>query len=208
MTPVKQLTWGLYMQRKIRIVGVGVVMLTSLAVTNPVEARDRHVKVVRMEDRCDPVTFNAEPPAGLGEGACVPVKKRGGTVTLEEAFAQLKPGGPDGLGSGPDSWNFSRTDFSIKEGDNIRVKNIGGEAHTFTEVSKFGAGCVPELNDPLGLTDVVANCGTGLDDPGDFVDIQFPGQSRDVTDLSVGEHKFMCIIHPWMRATVEVKSGH
>ncbi len=185
------------MKQGIRIAGVGVVMLTSLAITNPVGASDSHTFFeVRIEDRCDPVSFNAF----LGDGACTPVKTRG-TVTIDELFAELNP-----VDFGPDSWRFSRTDFSIEQGGTIRVKNIGGEAHTFTKVSAPGAGCVPELNEPLGLTNVVANCG-GPEGPGDFVDIQLAGESRDVTDLPLGEHTFMCIIHPWMLSTVEVTSS-
>jgi len=185
------------MNRKTCFGAVGVVMLTSLTIANPVEARGQHVKEVRLEDRCDPATFNAAPPDGLGDGACVPFKKRGGTVTLQEVFAQLNP-----ADFGPDKWRFSRDDFSIKEGDIIRATNTGGEAHSFTEVHEFGGGCVPEINEPLGLTAVTANC------PADFATVQGPGESRDISGLAPGEHKFICVIHSWMRATVEVKASH
>ncbi len=100
---------------------------------------------------------------------------------------------------GPDHRRFSRTDFSINKGGIIRTTNIGGEPHSFTEVPEFGGGCADDLNIPLGLTVVTANC------PADFATLVFPGQSGDISGLAVGEHKFMCIIHPWMSATVQVK---
>jgi hypothetical protein len=181
------------MQRNIRVFGAGLIVLTSLAISNPVEARGRHVIDVRLEDRCDPATFNVPFPDGLGEGACTPVEERGGTLTLQEVFAQLNP-----VDFGPDKWRFSRTDFSIERGDIIRVTNTGGEAHSFTEVTEFGGGCVPEINEPLGLTTVTANC------PADFATVQVPGARMDVTPKAGSRvHKFMCIIHPWMRATVK-----
>jgi hypothetical protein len=31
------------------------------------------------------------------------------------------------------------------------------------------------------------------------------GSNVQITDLSKGEHRFQCCIHPWMRVRVEVK---
>lgn len=174
--------------KKIYAVGLAAAMLGSIVIVSPVLAGGPDVIEVRLEDRCDKPTFNA---VGID---CDPLTDRG-TDTFEEVLAELNP-----VDFGPDHWRFSRTDFSIKKGDVIRSTNTGGEAHSFTAVPAFGGGCVRELNDPLGLTDVTANC------PDDFGTLQFPGQTTDIAGLSVGEHKFMCIIHPWMRATVEVES--
>ena len=183
------------MHRKIHLFGAGVLVLTSLALTSPAQASDSNTLIeVRMEDRCDPATFNGPVPVGLGPGSCVPVKERG-TVTLAELVDTLLSGE-----FGHDGWRFSRTDFSIKQGGKIRVKNIGGEVHSFTKVAAFGGGCVPEINDLLGGLTPVAECLN----PATFATLQGPGQSRDITVTRLGKQRFMCIIHPWMRATVTV----
>ncbi len=76
----------------------------------------------------------------------------------------------------------------------MRVRNAGGRPHTFTEVANFGGGKVPDLNEGL---EVAPEC------PGS-VDIA-PGDSIKVSGLSVGNHRFQCCIHPWMRALIKVK---
>jgi plastocyanin len=145
---------------------------------------------VREQDRCDPVTFNE----ALGAGACVPTR-RGDLVTFPELLATLNPSD-----FGHEEWNFSRDEITIKEGDKLRIENRGGEAHSFTMVPKFGGGCVDQLNQPLGLTEVTANC------PADFATLDVPGSTREVSGLAAGRYRFMCIIHPWMRATVTVRA--
>ena len=201
MTPLDNYV-GVRMNRSISA-AIGVALLTSIAMATTAEARGRHVVEVRMEDRCDPKTFNAPAPGGLGAGACVPLKRRGGTVTFQELVATLNP-----VDFGHEKWRNSREDFTIEKGDAIRVKNTGGEVHSFTLVDEFGGGCVAEINEPLGLTPAPGlDCGSPATGPGDVDEIQAPGQVRTIPppDLAVGEHKFICIIHPWMRSVVEVE---
>ena len=82
------------------------------------------------------------------------------------------------------------------------ARNTGGEPHTFTEVENFGGGCVDVLNAGLGL-EPVAECS----DPALFGStLVFPGGSLQASDLAVGNHKFMCLIHPWMRQVIAVES--
>ena len=74
------------------------------------------------------------------------------------------------------------------------------EFHTFTEVAAFGGGCVPELNALLGLTPV-PECAI----PGIFFTTGAPPGAVVTTGaLAAGTHRFMCLIHPWMRSTAEV----
>jgi plastocyanin len=89
----------------------------------------------------------------------------------------------------------------------------GGERHTVTEFSSFGLGCISAINalvfpaqDP---TAVPAVC----DDPLTFAsgatvpggNAIRPGESISFTGLSKGVHRFMCMIHPWMKTTVAVR---
>jgi plastocyanin len=152
-----------------------------------------HVVTVKAIDRCDPASFNA--PDALGPNACVPVKESGKTVTFSQLLASFDPVNH----TASPAWRFSRTEFEIEKGDTIHVVNVGGEAHSFTEVPFFGGGCVDQVNAPLGLTKVAATC------PRDFSTVRPPGGTADITGLPVGTHSFICVIHPWMKATVSVE---
>ena len=143
-------------------------------------------RTVRIEDRCEPTSFNA----AIGAGTCVPNEH--GDVTFGEFLEELNP-----ADFGDDHWRFSRENFSVEKGERVALTNPGGEAHTFTEVAAFGGGCVEDLNGPLGLT--------GLDGPAcgaAFAGIILPGAKVTLPALSPGQHKFICVIHPWMRSTV------
>lgn len=147
---------------------------------------------IQIQDRCDPATFNVV----LGDGACVPTRR--GDVTFEEFFEELNP--DDG---GHGAWRFTRQDTHIDHGDTVHVRNTGGEFHTFTEVANFGAGILPPLNEALPRGTAAA---VELEDiGGSFLP---PGASRSISGLTPGEHLFECLIHPWMRSTVEVRPHH
>jgi hypothetical protein len=73
---------------------------------------------------------------------------------------------------------------------------VGGETHTFTEVVNFGTGIVPLLNAALPAGTPPAQ---PIGDPR-FVPA---GGSLDLGTLAPGTHRFECLIHPWMRVTVE-----
>lgn len=147
------------------------------------------VRTVRVEDKCDPATFNEV----LGEGVCV----GDGNVTFAEFLEKLNP--KDG---GHGAWRFHFGRGRIDRGETLAAINVGGEPHTFTEVAVFGGGCVDELNGPLGLVPV-AECGNPDLFPGG---IRPSGANFDVSALSAGTHRFQCLIHPWMRLKVEVRA--
>ncbi|MHA7154163.1 cupredoxin domain-containing protein [Arthrobacter sp. TMN-50] len=148
----------------------------------------RHIE---MQDDCDPATFNA----ALGEGACV----GDGDTTFDELFESLAERNPDG------HWRNHPERTHVRKGSDLVISNTGGEFHTFTEVAKFGAGCVPEINDVLGLVGPpAADCGAAFSDPRTALPA---GASGTVAthEMSAGIHRFMCMIHPWMNTEVEVR---
>ena len=120
--------------------------------------------------------------------------KNGGT-TFEAFIGQLVS-----MGQAP-AWRFAPSRMSLSAGGSIDAYSRGGEFHTFTEVAAFGGGCVQILNEILGLSPVpeCANAGvlfamTGI----------APGGELEGAPLAPGTHRFECLIHPWMRATVTV----
>ncbi len=97
------------------------------------------------------------------------------------------------------AWHFSPPTTEAFLGDSILATNQGGEVHTFTRVASFGGGVVPILNDLTGTPTEAPECKT----ENHFV----PPGGTDTDALNqVGELKFQCCIHPWMRTTVLVKS--
>jgi plastocyanin len=147
-------------------------------------------RIVSMMDACDPETFNAPPPAGVGPGTCV----RSGGVRFATFLEQLGKHGSIG------SWHFAPPNTSAKVGQVFVALNRGGEVHTFTEVEAFGGGIVPPLN-VLTNNPVVAPECTALESD-DFV---APGETyREEPLESAGTARFQCCIHPWMRLEVKV----
>lgn len=138
-------------------------------------------RLVKVQDDCEPASFTANGVPCVGEGR----------TTFDDLFAQFAATGA------AKGWQFSRPDFNIDAGGAITATNVGGEFHSFTEVPRFGNGCVPPLN--TGNDPPVVDCGvlatTGLD----------PGDSLTVTVSTPGTHLFQCMIHPWMRSTVDVR---
>jgi plastocyanin len=175
------------MVRRGSIVAGTVSLVLSLSLTTSVFASSDH-RTVQMLDACDGPSFNAV----IGEGAC----ERNGGVTFDEFIAQLQA-----MGRAP-AWRFSPSEIRLAAGGEVDAYNRGGEFHTFTEVANFGGGCVPELNAILGLTPV-PECANpalfGTTGAG-------PGGEVETGELAAGTHKFMCLIHPWMRTTVEAES--
>jgi hypothetical protein len=144
---------------------------------------------IQVQDRCDPVTFDA----ALGAGSCV--STRDGTVTFAAFLARANP--HDG---GHGAWNFSRKDTHIDRGEALHVSNTGGEVHSFTEVSRFGTVGIAPLDAALPDGTPAA---LPIGDPA--TTFLPPGAVLDVAGLSPGVHTFQCLIHPWMRTTVEVR---
>ena len=147
-------------------------------------------RTIQIEDDCDPATFNA----AVGPDTCV----GDGDTEFEELIDELLEEGEAG------AWRNHPDDTHVDKGERVKVKNVGGEAHTFTRVDAFGGGCVPELNALLGLAPASNElCGAA------FAGILLPGQSAmlPAAELHEGHNLFQCMIHPWMHAEIEVR-GH
>jgi plastocyanin len=167
------------------LVGLGALVVV-LGVTALASAAAGHRRV-QMLDACDGPTFNT----AIGEGTCV----RKGGVKFQRFIGQLIA-----KGEAP-AWRFAPERLKLDAGGTITAVNRGGEFHTFTEVAAFGGGCVPELNDVLGLV-AVPECAI----PGIFDATGAPpGASVTTQPLAAGTHRFMCLIHPWMRTTAEAR---
>lgn len=161
---------------------------------------------IRMYDDCEPTSFNAV----LGPGACV----GDGDTTFAELVAQLGENGFVANESAED-WDFKPGHVHIDHGDRLRVVDRGGEFHSFTQVPRFGAGCVPPVNALLGLggaAPVVDDCEEQLSGP----TMVAPGGTLVVPASALAPrtkpYLFECLLHPWMQTTVTVRgddhSGH
>jgi hypothetical protein len=144
-----------------------------------------HDRSVSMMDACDGPSFNLN----IGPGTC----SRPHGVNFLEFVAELTAHHEAG------AWHFGPSQTDAFLGDTMVATNKGGEVHTFTRVAAFGGGLVPFLND---LTD------SGATVPECFRETNFvpPGGTDSDALNKVGELKFQCCIHPWMRTTVLVKS--
>ncbi len=144
-----------------------------------------------MRDDCDPTD-----PAWAPTGGCL--RKRGNVTFAEFITAAGSPLSTAVVGH--QAWRNSPSYLVIKAGTTVRVRNAGGRNHTFTEVKAFGGGIAPAPPLNQGLT-TAPECPFSIGIP--------PGESAKLSGLAVGDHLFMCCIHPWMRAqiTVKPKSG-
>lgn len=137
-------------------------------------------------DDCDP-----SPEGGWGPGEC---ERRRGSVSRAEFTAYLAS--PLSLAVvGHPAWEFGPNYLKIRGASFLRVQNAGGRAHTFTRVAEYGGGIIPVPPLNQGLT-TAPECFTST--------MVAPGVTEEVSGLAPGDHKFMCCIHPWMRAQVKV----
>ena len=168
--------------RKPLLLSITVASVLVLAFTATALAAPSH-RTIQILDNCDGPTFSAV----LGEGAC----ENESGMSFETFFGKLFTGGAQ-------SWRFSPERAKVATGGTVTAVNRGGEFHTFTEVAEFGGGCVPEINEAMGL-EAVPECG----DPSLFGTTGVPpGASVTTPPIDVGPNLFQCLIHPWQRTTV------
>lgn len=173
---------------------VGVLIARTAVVTAQVNSNDPRIALV---DNCDPTTFDA----AIGPGTCAPTPQDHNTTFAQFAGLLFSPLVATVVGH--PGWNFAPGYVAVHPGQTVRITNVGGEAHTFTEVSDFGGGFVPLLNGaggPAGTVPLVPAAGCTA-----APIVVAPGQTVRVSGLSAGTHKFQCCIHPWMRAVVNVQ---
>ncbi len=181
---------------------IAILALGTIAIPGSADAHGSHSRRVRLLDNCDPATFNAK----FGPGVCIP-HGNGRTTTLNEFLEELNP-----VDFGHHKWLNKPDELDLNVGDSISVVVRGGEAHTFTEVDEFGAGCFPDLNIPLGLTGPAPSPDECFGPGGIFATSLVPANGQgtllvEAKDLPEGTtHLFMCEIHPWMRTVVTVEA--
>ncbi|MDQ2980462.1 MAG: hypothetical protein M3R62_14730 [Acidobacteriota bacterium] len=154
------------------------------------DKKDEKKARVAMRDDCDP-----SDRAWTPTGGCT---LKGGDVTSAEfgqfLFSTLSHPDPGVIGHS--AWRMDPTYLKTEAGETVKVKNLGGRGHTFTFVQNFGGGFITPLN---GDMNEAPECGAAADH------ILPPGASQEVTGLTVGNHRFQCCIHPWMRILIKVK---
>jgi plastocyanin len=158
------------------------------AATTPAGGSDNDSgKRIAIEDDCDPAD-----PAWNMVGGCTQKK---GNVSLAE-FAGENHSPLSAAVVGHQAWRNAPSYLVIRPGDKVRVTNEGGRVHTFTEVAAFGGGIAPNSAPNEGLQTAPA-CLASLN--------VLPGQTATITGLTLGNHRFQCCFHPWMRALIKVK---
>jgi plastocyanin len=179
------------------VVLVGLWAIGARVTTAQVHSNDADIALV---DNCDPATFNA-----FMLGLCAQTPHKLDTTLTEFQALLFSPLAANIIGH--PAWNFSPGYISIRAGQTVRAINAGGEDHTFTEVTAFGGGVVPPLNGvggPAGTVPLVPAPACISSSPAPT--IVPSGETVQVTGLAPGVHKFMCCIHPWMRAVVDVEN--
>jgi plastocyanin len=173
------------------MLSIGVWMAFAIGSPTPVIADDDGGTRIALLDDCDP-RIGAGWNTATDQTQCI---REEGSVSRAEFAAFLAS--PFSLSTvGHPAWRIAPTYLKPEAGDRVRVRNGGGRGHTFTEVAQYGGGFIPVLN--IGLIQA-PEC-TPATAP-----VIPPGGHADVTGLAVGNHKFQCCIHPWMRALVKVE---
>ncbi len=175
-----------------RVLVLGLAALVALGVSayaaaTPAKQSNDNAAKVAMRDDCDPTD-----PAWNAVGGCTSKK---GDVTLAE-FAGENDSPLAAAVIGHQAWRNDPSYLEVKEGTNVRVTNAGGRPHTFTKVAAFGGGIAPNPALNEGLM-------TSPECPGSVVIP--PGESAKIGDLTAGNHRFICCLHPWMRALIKAK---
>jgi plastocyanin len=177
---------------QIRLLGVAVVLaalgIAAFAAATPAwSSGDDSSHRIAIRDDCDP-----SDPSWNAVGGCALPR---GDVTFAEFNAELSSPLSTAV-VGHQAWRNDPSYLKVRAGATIQVRNAGGRQHTFTEVANFGGGKVPNPALNKGLI-TAPECPGSKDIP--------PGGSATVMGLSVGNHRFQCCIHPWMRALINVK---
>jgi plastocyanin len=169
----------------------GFVSLGTYVATAQVNGNDNRIAVI---DECLPGD-----PAWDPTGGCT-LKAHQGDVSFAEFGALLTSPltiPPNGYLIGHPAWRMEPAHVTTPTGKSIRITNLGGRGHTFTEVAQFGGGFIGGLNIGLAPADECVP-------PTDTVPLA-PGETIELTASGPGLHKFQCCIHPWMRATIRVE---
>jgi plastocyanin len=173
--------------RLVALLGAGLTVVALTAASVGSASADNGVRRIELTDDCDPASFNA----AIGPGTCV----GDGETTFAQFLKQLSPTHV------PEDWAFDPSRTTVKAGQKVIAKNVGGETHTFTCVTQFGGGVVPFLNAQGGFNTPAVLCAGET-----FGASAIPsGGQLGVTVGSSGTAMYQCLIHPWMRSTLRVR---
>jgi hypothetical protein len=180
--------------RSLKVMGLlSIAVWIVFAVVNatPVVADDDDIRKIALVDDCDP-RLSAGWNTATDMTQCL---RQEGAVSRPEFRAFLTS--PLSLSVvGHPSWRIAPPYVKPEAGEQLRVRNEGGRGHTFTEVANYGGGFIPALNQGLiEAPECVAAASAVIP----------PGGRMEVSNLAVGNHKFQCCVHPWMRALVKVQ---
>jgi hypothetical protein len=169
---------------------VGVWIVFAMTNTAPVIADGEGGTKMALLDDCDP---------RIGAGWNTPTNSNGcvreeGSVSRAE-FDMFLTSPYSSAVVGHPSWTIAPTYLTPEPAERLKIRNAGGRGHTFTEVADFGGGFVPPLNMGLAPAPECAAAMAAVIAPGGRIDVR----------LALGNHKFQCCIHPWMRALVKVQ---
>ena len=165
--------------RMVLTMAIGMMLMGAMAAS---------ADTVKLLDDCDPTDPNWAPTGGC--------TRKKGDVTNAEGNAELLSPLADAV-IGHQAWRNDPTYLKIGIDETVKVKNAGGRLHTFTKVANFGAGRIPNPNLNFGL-DPAPECLQPS-----TTDVE-PGDTLKVKGLSLGNHRFQCCLHPWMRTLIKV----
>ena len=168
------------MHRPIRF---ALALFLAMAATSVVAA-----ETISILDYCDPTD-----PGWNPTGGCL---LKEGDVTFAEFNALLHSALSSAVVGHP-AWRFQPSFAEVDAKDSLRVTNLGGRGHTFTEVAAYGGGFIPPLREGLTEAPECAAAASAVIAPGDRIDVR---------GLTAGIHRFQCCIHPWMRALIHVEA--
>ena len=157
-----------------------------------------HGQQVKIEDDCQPASFNA----AVRPGTC----KGDGETTFDSFITEVTKT------KQAEDWHFDPSMLAAKAGRPVILENEGGETHTFTLVKVFGGGFIPILNNlsgnPIAAPECVNPGNAQVPAPPSptnvFVDAGTNAAFR-TAGLLPGKYMFQCCIHPWMRVILTVK---
>lgn len=179
------------MQKRMIVVAAVLAAGVFAPTFNPTVGAIDDDKVTLMDD-CDP-----DADWGI-VGGCQP-NHNDGNVTLAEFNALVaSPLSINPVFVGHPSWRFEPGYLTVRLGERVRVRNLGGRNHTFTKVAQFGAGIAPAPPLNAGFN-VAPECPTS--------EVVAPGDRTEVEGLSTangGVNRYQCCFHPWMRTVIKV----
>jgi plastocyanin len=167
----------------------------------------KSVQVIELQDRCDSASFTA---AGV---ACI--ARPDGIVTIQQLLGFISARPADVLRErNALGWRFHPREAAVKVGTTLIAANVGGEVHTFTEVTDTGFvnSCVPQVAPIFAKIlppPTAAECATLAPGPNSTLvfPVGFPGNpptTKSSVESDAGTELYQCLIHPWMRLTVKI----